>query len=99
MIKRFLANSYLLVFIIASLIILKKTEFALPNLIICGIGIVLLALFSLIGNNTKHITNMIKSEMNSNDFEYLSNSYKGTFKIICWFISLGLLILQIILIV
>lgn len=95
MIKKILLNSYLFVFILVSIFAVYKSEFSMVNIIVFGIGIVILGLFSLFGNNTKYITMMIKDEMNSNDFEHLSNSYKGTFKLVCWVISIGLSILQI----
>jgi hypothetical protein len=60
-----------------------KNNYQMINLIIFAIGLILLGLFSIVGNNTKYITMMIKDEMNSNDFEYVSNSYKGTFKLVC----------------
>ena len=97
MIKRILSNSYLFVFFIISILIVIKTNYSLTNIIIFAIGIAILGLFSIVGNNTKYITMMIKDEMNSNEFEHLSSSYKGTFKIVCWFISIGASILQIIL--
>ena len=96
MIKKILANSYLFVFILLSIFVVMKNNYQMINLIIFAIGLILLGLFSIVGNNTKYITNMIKDEMNSNDFEHVSNSYKGTFKLVCWFISLGLSLLQII---
>jgi hypothetical protein len=99
MIKKILSNSYLFVFILVSIYVIIKTNYSLMNIIIFAVGLILLGLFSIVGNNTKYITMMIKDEMNSNDFEHISNSYKGTFKLVCWFISLGLSILQIILIV
>ena len=98
MIKKILSNSYLFVFILVSIFVVMKNNYQMINLIIFVIGLILLGLFSIVGNNTKYITMMIKDEMNSNDFEHVSNSYKGTFKLVCWFISLGLSILQIILI-
>ena len=98
MIKKILSNSYLFVFILVSIFVVMKNNYQMINLIIFAIGLILLGLFSIVGNNTKYITMMIKDEMNSNDFEHVSNSYKGTFKLVCWFISLGLSILQIILI-
>ena len=98
MIKKLLSNSYLFVFLIVSIIILVKTNYSLINIIVLGIGIAILGIFSIVGNNTKYITMMIKDEMNSNEFEHLSSSYKGTFKIVCWVVSIGLSILQIILI-
>lgn len=99
MIKKILSNSYLFVFFIISVLIIIKTNYSLTNIIIFAIGIAILGLFSIVGNNTKYLTMMIKDEMKLNDFELISNSYKGTFKFVCWFISIGLSILQIILIV
>ena len=96
MIKKILSNSYLFVFILVSIFVVMKNNYQRINLIIFAIGLILLGLFSIVGNNTKYITMMIKDEMNSNDFEHVSNSYKGTFKLVCWFVSLGLSILQII---
>lgn len=98
MIKKILSNSYLFVFIIVSICVVISNNYQMVNLIIFAIGLILLGLFSIVGNNTKYITMMIKDEMKSNDFEHVSNSYKGTFKFVCWFISIGLSILQIILI-
>ena len=98
MIKKLLSNSYLFVFLIVSIIILVKTNYSLINIIVLGIGIAVLGIFSIVGNNTKYITMMIKDEMNSNEFEHLSSSYKGTFKIVCWVVSIGLSILQIMLV-
>lgn len=98
MIKKILSNSYLFVFFIISILIIIKTNYSLTNIIIFAIGIIVLGLFSIVGNNTKYIITMIKDEMNSNEFEHISNSYKGTFKIVCWVVSIGLSILQIILI-
>ena len=99
MIKKILSNSYLLVFFVVSILIIIKTNYSLINIIVLAIGIAVLGIFTIVGNNTKYINMMIKDEMNSNEFEHLSSSYKGTFKLVCWFISLGLSILQIILIV
>ncbi len=98
MIKKILSNSYLFVFLIVSICVVISNNYQMVNLIVFAIGLILLGLFSIVGNNTKNITMMIKDEMNSSDFEHVSNSYKGTFKLVCWFISLGLSILQIILI-
>lgn len=98
MIKKILSNSYLFVFFIVSILIIIKTNYSLTNIIIFAIGIIILGLFSIVGNNTKYIITMIKDEMNSNEFEHISNSYKGTFKIVCWVVSIGLSILQIVLI-
>ena len=98
MIKKILSNSYLLVFFIISVLIIIKTNYSLINIIVLAIGIAVLGIFTIVGNNTKYINMMIKDEMNSNEFEHLSSSYKGTFKLVCWFISIGLSILQIILI-
>lgn len=98
MIKKILSNSYLFVFVIVSIFVLIKTDYSFVNLIVLAVGIIVLGLFSLVGGNTKYITNMIKEEIDSNDFNHFSSSYKGIFKGVCWFISLGLSILQIILI-
>lgn len=97
MIKKILSNSYLFVFILVSICVVISNNYQMINLIIFAIGLILLGLFSIVGNNTKYITMMIKDEMKSNDFEQVSNSYKGTFKFVCWFISIGLSILQVIL--
>ena len=96
MIKKILSNSYLFVFILVSIYVVLENNYQMINLIIFAIGLILLGLFSIVGNNTKYITMMIKDEMNSNDFEHISNSYKGTFKIVCWFVSIAASILQII---
>ena len=97
MIKKILSNSYLFVFFIISILIIIKTNYSLTNIIILAIGIAILGLFSIVGNNTKYITMMIKDEMNSNEFEHLSSSYKGVFNIVWWVVSIGLSILQIML--
>ena len=76
MIKKILSNSYLFVFFIISILIIIKTNYSLTNIIIFAIGIAILGLFSIVGNNTKYLTMMIKDEMNSNEFEHISNSYK-----------------------
>ena len=99
MIKKILSNSYLFVFILVSIFAVMKNNYQMINLIIFAIGLILLGLFSIVGNNTKYITMMIKDEMKSNDFEHISSSYKGTFKVVCWFVSIGLSILQIIFII
>ena len=96
MIKKILSNSYLFVFILISIYVVTKNNYKMISLIVFAIGLILLGLFSIVGNNTKYITMMIKDEMNSNDFEHVSNSYKGTFKLVCWFISIAASILQII---
>lgn len=98
MIKKILSNSYLLVFFVVSILIIIKTNYSLINIIVLAIGVAVLGIFTIVGNNTKYITMMIKDEMNSNEFEHLTSSYKGTFKIVCWVVSIGLSILQIILI-
>ena len=95
MIKKIFLNSYLLVFIAVSIFVVIKTNYAFINLIVFAIGLIVLGLFSVVGNNTKYITMIIKDEMNSDEFEHVSSSYKGTFKVVCWFISIGLSILQV----